>query len=270
MRTVAAVLVVMLAFVAPVSAAPETRIDLPADRPLRVLFVGNSYTFFNNLPAVFIEAARFARPGLPPPEVEMVAAGGATLDDLLTLPRWDGALERGPWDVVVLQERGGVLACLTTLQRPLPTDCATSVAAHRKMAKAARASGARRVLLFGTWQMGTREPGAASRGTRKLGSMLDLPVLDLAAMLFAAERADPGPWFTGDDHPHRLGTLLIAFALWQALSGDAVPVRDFAATVPEYTGHRGRRARQAVDAPTYVLRASAAQMQVIESAIARP
>jgi hypothetical protein len=260
----------LLALATPVLAAPDTRTELPTERPLRVLFVGNSYTFFNNLPAVFVEAARFARPGLPAPEVEMVAAGGATLDDLLTLPRWEGALGRGPWDVVVLQERGGVLACLTTLQRPLPTDCATSVSAHRKMTKASRAAGATRVLLFGTWQMGTREPGAASRGTRKLGSMLDLPVVDLGAMLFAAERADPGPWFTGDDHPHRLGTLLIAFALWQAMSGDAVPPRDFEATVPEYTGHRGRRARQGGDgAPTYVLRASAAQMAVIAAAIAR-
>ena len=270
MRTAVALFAAfLLALATPVLAAPDTRIDLPADRALRVLFVGNSYTFFNNLPAVFVEAARFAHPGLLAPDVEMVAAGGATLDDLLTLPRWEGALKRGPWDVVVLQERGGLLACLTTLQRPLPTDCATSVSAHRRMMKAARAAGARRVLLSGTWQMGTREPGAASRGTRKLGATLGVPVVDLAAMLFAAERADPGPWFTGDDHPHRLGTLLIAFALWQALSGDAVPPRDFEATVPEYTGHRGRRARQSAEAPIYVLRASAAQMGVIGAAIGR-
>lgn len=198
----------------------------------------------------------------------MFAIGGATLEDLRGLPHWEAALARGPWDVVVLQERGGILACLTTLQRPLPTDCATSVSAHRKMAKAARAAGARRVLLSGTWQMGTTQAGAAERGTRKLGSMLDLPVVDVGTMLFAARRADPGPWFTGDQHPHRLGTLLIAFALWQAISGDSIPVRDFEAVVAEYTGQR--RPEAAEEVPTYVLRASAAQMGVIARAIALP
>ncbi len=244
---------------------------LPAERPLRVLFVGNSYTFFNNLPAVFVAVARSAQPGLPAPEVEMVAAGGATLDDLLGLPRFDATLRRGPWDVVVLQERGGLLACLTTVQRPMPTDCARSVSAHRRMARAARAAGAREVLLFGTWQMGTREAGAASRGTRKLGSLLGLPVVDLAAMLFAAARADPASrWFTADDHPHRLGTLLIACALWSRISGAPPPQQPLDVEVPEYTGYHPLRRRAAAEAaaPRYRLQADAARMQVIARAIA--
>jgi hypothetical protein len=243
----------------------------PAERPLRVLFVGNSYTFYNNLPQVFVAVARAAHPGRPAPEVELVAAGGATLDDLLGLPRFDATLRRGPWDVVVLQERGGLLACLTTMQRPVPTDCAASVGAHRKMIKAARAAGARSVLLFGTWQMGTREAGAASRGTRKLAGMLDVPMLDLAAMLFAAARADPGSrWFTADDHPHRLGSLLMASALWSKISGEPPPALPFDAEVPEYTGYHPLRRRAAAEAaaPRFRLQADQARMQVIARAIA--
>jgi hypothetical protein len=118
--------------------------------------------------------------------------------------------------------------------------------------------------------MGTREPGAASRGTRKLGAMLGVPVVDVAAMLFDAERADAStPWFTGDDHPHRLGTLLIAAAFWQRISGQPVPPGAFSADVEEYTGHRPRRGRAAQQTgPTWSLRASAAQMDVIAQAIA--
>lgn len=253
------------------SAGSPTGVVLPADRAPRVLFVGNSYTFFNNLPAVFVAVARAARPERPAPEVDMVAAGGATLDDLLGLPRFEATLGRGPWDVVVLQERGGLLACLTTMQRPVPTDCAKSVSAHRKMIKAARAAGARSVLLFGTWQMGTREAGAASRGTRKLAGMLDVPMLDLAAMLFAAERADPaGRWFTADDHPHRLGTLLIASALWSKISGEPPLALPFDAEVPEYTGYHPLRRRAAAEAaaPRYRLQADEARMRVIARAIA--
>jgi hypothetical protein len=97
--------------------------------------------------------------------------------------------------------------------------------------------------------------------------MLDLPAVYIGAMLFAARHADPGPWFSADDHPHRAGSLWIAFALWQALSGDAVPVHDVEATLPEYTD---RRAQQGgAQAPTCLLRTSAAQMAVIAHAIGR-
>jgi hypothetical protein len=255
---------------APASGAAPTPVGPPTERPLRVLFVGNSYTFYNNLPQVFVTVATAAMPGRPPPEVEMVAAGGATLDDLLGLPRFAATLRRGPWDVMVLQERGGLLACLTTMQRPMPTECAASVGAHRKMLKAARAAGVRRSVLFGTWQMGTREAGAASRGTRKLAGMLDVPMLDFAAMLFAAERADPASrWFTEDDHPHQLGTLLIASALWSHVSGMPPHAQAVDFEIPQYTGYHPLRRRAAAEAaaPRYRLQADEARMQVIAQAI---
>jgi hypothetical protein len=271
-RIVARLLASLLMFSCLPGALPAQEPASPA-RPLRVLFVGNSYTFFSNMPAVFSAVGSFARPDLPTPQTEMVVAGAATLDDLLGLPGYAAALRRGPWDAVVLQERGGVLACLVTGQRPLPTDCATSVSAHRKMIRMARDAGVAKVLLFGTWQMGTREAGAASRGTRVLAGRLGVPALDIGAMLFRAQRADPSSrWFTEDDHPHRLGSLLIAAAFWSTLAGEPVPVRAFEAQIEDYTGQRvrhGRKASAPVErGPTYRLAASAQQMQVIVDAIA--
>ena len=32
--------------------------------PLRVLFIGNSYTYYNNLPEIFVALAKAARPGI--------------------------------------------------------------------------------------------------------------------------------------------------------------------------------------------------------------
>ncbi len=67
---------------------------------VRVLFVGNSFTYFHNLPA---QVAALARPERAV-RVAMIATGGAVLG-----PTWAGggpaaALGRG-WDFVVLQEQ---------------------------------------------------------------------------------------------------------------------------------------------------------------------
>jgi hypothetical protein len=71
---------------------------------LRVLFIGNSYTYFNNLPQLVSELAHSAR-DTKPVETEMVVVGGATLKRL-----WEGGkaletLKRARWNYVVLQEQ---------------------------------------------------------------------------------------------------------------------------------------------------------------------
>jgi hypothetical protein len=70
----------------------------------RVLFIGNSYTYFNNLPQVVSGLAKSA-PDHYVMETEMVTVGGATLKR-----HWDEgkaleAIKRGGWNYVVLQEQ---------------------------------------------------------------------------------------------------------------------------------------------------------------------
>lgn len=74
------------------------------DKPpsVRVLFIGNSYTYFNNLPEMFMKLARSGGRGV---ETRMVAPGGWRLKD-----HWERgdalkALHEGKWDFVVLQEQ---------------------------------------------------------------------------------------------------------------------------------------------------------------------
>lgn len=109
------------------------------ERPLRVLFVGNSFTFGNDLPGLVAELARSRNPPVQL-EVETVARDGMTLER-----HWkDGEVPRRlrteAWDVVVLQEQGA---------RPLTDPDLMEEYARRFAALARKAD--TDVILFQTW-----------------------------------------------------------------------------------------------------------------------
>jgi hypothetical protein len=73
-------------------------------RARRVLFIGNSYTYFNNLPQMLVGLAKAAQPAQAL-EAEMVTVGGATLKRLWEQGEALAAIKRGGWAFVVLQEQ---------------------------------------------------------------------------------------------------------------------------------------------------------------------
>ena len=68
----------------------------------RVLFIGNSYTYSNDLPGMFTQLS--ASLG-EPVETAMVAPGGYTFQGHTTYAATQSAIAEGNWDVVVLQEQ---------------------------------------------------------------------------------------------------------------------------------------------------------------------
>jgi Domain of unknown function (DUF4886) len=70
----------------------------------RVLFVGNSYTTANDLPAVF-ESAAESLPSGPEIEIDSATGGGLTLGDHLANSGTMSNIENGNWDFVVIQEQ---------------------------------------------------------------------------------------------------------------------------------------------------------------------
>lgn len=90
--------VLLVAALPPATASPR----LKGTGKVRVLFIGNSYTFFNNLPQIVAALAQSAHKEL---ETEMIAAGGATLKKHWEDGRALEALKQGHWDYVVLQEQ---------------------------------------------------------------------------------------------------------------------------------------------------------------------
>lgn len=81
-------------------AAPAAPTD--AANTLRVLFIGNSYTFINDLPKLTSHLAASARPAQRL-ETQLVAEGGATLKRHWETGKALEAIRKGKWDYVVLQ-----------------------------------------------------------------------------------------------------------------------------------------------------------------------
>jgi hypothetical protein len=92
------VLTLLLAVGIAVQATPK-----PPD-PLRVLFIGNSYTYFHNAPEVFAALARAAQPGREV-QTAMVVVGGETLLGLWERSPARQAIRESKWDYVVLQDQ---------------------------------------------------------------------------------------------------------------------------------------------------------------------
>jgi hypothetical protein len=88
------------AFAVVLLSAPPTRAAEPANAPLRILFVGNSYTQ-GSWPAI-IEVFQADNPRHV---LEQRSAGGATLDRWSQDARLRERIKDGKWDFVVLQEQ---------------------------------------------------------------------------------------------------------------------------------------------------------------------
>jgi hypothetical protein len=69
---------------------------------VQVLFIGNSYTFVNNMPEMFASLVRDAGYNV---RVEMTATGGWTLADHVASQETRKLIAEGTWDYVVLQEQ---------------------------------------------------------------------------------------------------------------------------------------------------------------------
>jgi len=78
---------------------------LPREPDARVLFIGNSYTFYNNLPQMVLDLADSAGMRI---EVEAVTEGGAWLRDHRRSGTAGQRLRTGDFDYVVIQEQSAV------------------------------------------------------------------------------------------------------------------------------------------------------------------
>jgi hypothetical protein len=230
-RTIAGLLLAMA-----LPAWAQTAAPAPAPE-LHVLFVGNSLTYVNNLPRL-LRAMAASQPGKPAITTMTYAAPGGTVAE-----RWaDGhaaaALRDGHWDVLVLQERGGLLACMVDSERRQESECRASERAHRDFAELAGSRGSR-VLLLATWGPDGDWQRRLDEAIRKLSGKLraggaDVAVVPAGSTLRAWARRQPAdaPAFPDGVHPGLPASLVIAAQLYRAVAGEDAQPHDLAIDFP--------------------------------------
>jgi hypothetical protein len=182
------------------------------EAPLHVLFIGNSLTYWNDLPAVFTAMAVAA--GKPRPFVRAVTGPGWSLEDQWDRGEAQKAIAVGGWDYVVLQQGPSASA----------DGVAVLSAYARRFAEPIRSAGARPVLYM-VWPSTSRSQdfdGVArsySGVAKEVGGLL-CPAGDAWR---EAWKLQPGLALYSSDglHPTPAGTYLAALTFFGILYGNS-------------------------------------------------
>lgn len=217
--------VLALAFSATVSCTSSDPLEVTTPSPppageYAILFVGNSLTFFNNLPIMVERLLETSAIG--PTFVSMAAFPNYGLQDHWIDGRARAAIAAGGWEVVVMQ------------QGPSATEGRPSLLEYsERFAPEIRAGGGE-PALYGVWPARVREfdfPGVSesySMAAERVNGLF-FPAGD--AWLRAWE-ANPDLQLYGPDqfHPSTLGSYLAALVMYEVLSGESA--RDLPASTP--------------------------------------
>lgn len=175
-----------------------------------MLFIGNSLTYVNDLPAITVELAR--TDGAVSLETATVAYPNYSLDDHLIRGEAARRIAEGGWDVVVLQQGPSAL----------PLSRVALIAAARQFAVLCEAAGAR-VALYSVWppsdQVATLDQVTASYAAAadSVGGLL----LPAGWAWHLAWLQDPSLPLYGPDgfHPSPYGSYLAALVVYRGLTG---------------------------------------------------
>ncbi len=222
MRRLALVFIVLLCGVGcgspPAQAVQEPdRAAAPYEEPvaasdtLRVLFIGNSYTYVNHLPRLL---QRLAASAARPMTVAMVAPGGATLERHWNEDPARRMIAQGGWTHVVLQEQS---------LRPL-RDREKLFTYARLFNTAIKQAGATTVLYL-SWARANRPEtqAALTDAFMTLADELDAEVapVGIAWQQARREKPDVALYFEDGSHPSPTGTYLAACVFFAAVVGQS-------------------------------------------------
>jgi len=206
-----AALALVLAAAAPACGSSGGVTGPPPGEGLAVLFVGNSLTYTNDLPAV-VRAISLTAGDDPAVRVGMVAFPGFSLEDHWAQGDALDAIDAGGWDVVVLQQGPSTL----------PASRAHLVEWASRFEERIRAAGGRPALLS-VWPVDGTEAsydailesyGAAAEAVNGL-------LIPVGEAWRAARARDSRLSLTMVDgfHPSLLGTVIAAYSVWHSVTG---------------------------------------------------
>lgn len=185
-----------------------------AEKKTKILFVGNSFTYFWNMPQMVNAMAALEK---LPIQVKQSTVGGSTLKQHYNKEKGTKTrdyLDNNNWDYVILQE------------------FSTGSVYHQddfkdygaKLANLAKSKGAKPILYM-TWAYKSNplyQP-IISKNYNELGKNLSIDVIPVGEIFMKARNLRPDLNFYFDDkHPSSDGSYLIALIFYKALTGNSV------------------------------------------------
>jgi hypothetical protein len=175
------------------------------------LFIGNSLTYFNDMPDI-VAAISLGAGDDPPVRVAMVAFPDFSLEDHWNRGDALNAIAQGGWDVVVLQQGPSTL----------PASRAHLLEWSGRFAERIRAVGARPALLS-VWPTDGSAGGfdATLASYTAAAEAVDGLLIPAGEAWRAARARDPALTLTVVDgfHPSLLGSVIAAYSTWTAITG---------------------------------------------------
>jgi len=210
-----------------------------AQGPSRILFIGNSYTFYNDMPEMFADMARSVGYNL---QVDTLAKGGAKLSDHAKSMVTQRKLEREQWDYVVLQEQSQIPAIEDQRNNEM-------LPATYTLMEMIHVVGATPVL-FMTWgyRDGLPDVGyqdyesiqtAIKAGYLAVSAELDLAIAPVGVAWMRALEADSelDLWANDGAHPNLAGSYLAACVFYALLYNESPAGLAYTAELPSDTAH---------------------------------
>jgi hypothetical protein len=186
---------------------------------LRVLFIGNSYTYVNDLPATF---AKLAQSGGQRVETGMAAPGGWSLSDHVKSTETLDQIKSSKWNFVVLQEQSQIPASEQMRARDV-------YPAARSLSAKIKAAGATPVF-FVTWAHKDGWPDIGlvtyesmqlqiNQGYVEIADELDALVAPVGFAWLKLWKQNPQLvlWQADGSHPNEKGTYLAACVFYATL-----------------------------------------------------
>lgn len=205
MQSTLRVLAAALALVSP-AAGPRHE----AAAPLRILWIGNSYTYVNELPKIIAQLADSSKIDRPP-AITGILKGGETLKGHWANPALQSALQE-KWDVVVVQE-----------QSTTPITAPDSLLKYGTLiGEAAHKAGAR-VVLYVSWPQKARPAAEDTIVTayRALGNAVHAQLALVGRAWLDVIAQDPAVELYQRDgsHPDPQGSYIAACVFYEVLFG---------------------------------------------------
>ena len=196
-------------------------ISAQADRSdssvIRILFVGNSLTYYNDVPAMVGEIYSSIDQNLII-ETDMLVEGGYSIEQHLNNSTLKQVLAESTYSVVILQDFGGWPLCSTNIDA-----CSSSTNPLSNAVELVKLFDAR-PIWYSTYHNHPAFQRELSDEVRRIAVQLDVEVADVGAALQAfISTNDSTEVFLPNNHPNTLGSWIAAATIVRSLIGKDIP-----------------------------------------------